>query len=77
MRAEELVAEIYRQKNELQTNGKYPKTVVMNSSSYNTIQDWHKTLGTLEGTIPDYISKETIFGLDILLDSAENPVVSD
>ena len=65
MRAEELVAEIYRQKLEVQSRGGNPAKVLMPPDAWEHIRAWHISLGVMEkAPHMDYISEKAIFGLD-------------
>lgn len=69
MRAEELVAEIYRQKLEIQQSGGKPCKVVMPPEAWEHINAWHISLGTMEqAPHMDYITDDSIFGLTVELD---------
>jgi len=77
MRAEELVAEIYRQKRALQASGGTPGTVVLSLEAWRHIRAWHLALGVMEQSPHrDYIGEDTIFDMTVLIDSVDNPVVS-
>ena len=66
MRAEALVAEIYRQKLEVQTRGKKPEKVVMSPDAWAHIRAWHISLGVMEkAPHMDYISDDAVFGLKV------------
>jgi hypothetical protein len=69
MRAEELVAEIYRQKLEVQKRGEKPLKVIMSPEAWEHIRAWHISLGVMEeAPHMDYISGDAIFGLSVELD---------
>ena len=69
MRAEELVAEIYRQKLEIQNRGKKPRKVLMPREAWRYIRAWHISLGVMEqAPHMDYIKEDSIFGLTVELD---------
>jgi len=71
LRAEECVAEVYRQLLEQQKTGSVPVRVIMTMDQYKSLQSWHKSLGAIQGTVPDYISENSLFGLEILIDSED------
>ena len=76
MRAEELIAEIYRQKTELQSKGVKPKKIILSMEAWRQIRAWHISLGSMEqAPHMDYIGEDTIFGLGILIDAVTRPVV--
>jgi len=69
MRAEELVAEIYRQKLEVQDSGGSPRQVIMSMDAWRHIRAWHLSRGVMEqAPHMDYISDDSIFGLEVLID---------
>lgn len=76
MRAEEIILDVYKEKLECSRKGNQPRQVVMNMEQYRTVQNYHRQLGTLEGNMPDYISTDSLFGLDILIDNREEISVS-
>ncbi|MBF9017399.1 hypothetical protein [Oceanispirochaeta sp. M2] len=76
MRAEELVAEIYRQKIELQKDGANPKQLILNMDAWRHIRAWHLARGIMEkAPHMDYITEDSIFDLEILIDAVEEPLV--
>lgn len=71
MRAEELVAEVYRQKLEVQEGGGKPRTVHMPREAWEHIRAWHISLGIMEkAPHMDYIGEESIFGLAVEISDA-------
>jgi len=76
MRAEELVAEIYRQKRVLQESGEHPDTVILSLEAWRHIRAWHLALGVMENSPhKDYIGEDTIFDMTVLIDSSDSPIV--
>ncbi|MDC7234210.1 MAG: hypothetical protein PQJ58_13330 [Spirochaetales bacterium] len=76
MRPEELIAEIYRQKTELQQKGEQPREVILNMESWRHIRAWHLARGVMEkAPHMDYITEDTIFEMDVLIDTADLPIV--
>lgn len=75
-RAEEIILGVYKEKIECRNRGFVPRQVVMNMGQYRSIQNYHRRLGKLEGDMPDYISQDSLFGLDILIDNREEISVS-
>ena len=68
MRAEELVAEIYRLKLEQQNKGYKPSQVMMPREAWDHIKAWHISLGVMDqAPHMDYITGESIFGLIVKL----------
>lgn len=64
-RAEEIVAEVYRQILGYREAGRDPKRVVMNRQQWETVDAWRSRLGVLDGAFPDYLSEDGLFGLEI------------
>lgn len=64
-RAEEIVAEVYRQILESRDAGGDPRRIVMNRQQWETVDAYRRRLGILEGPFPDYLSEEGLFGLEI------------
>ena len=76
MRAEELVAEIYRQKTELQNRGEKPSQVILSMEAWRHIRAWHLARGVMEqAPHMDYISEDSIFEMEVLIDGVEDPKV--
>jgi acyl-CoA-binding protein len=76
MRAEELIAEIYRQKTELQNEGKKPHQVIMSMEAWRHIRAWHLARGVMEQAAHmDYIGEDRIFEMDVLIDGVDSPKV--
>lgn len=70
-RPEELVVEIYRQKLKFQSLGMTPRKVVLSSHHLKAIRLWHAELGLMQNSAFEYITEETIHGLEICLDNAQ------
>ncbi len=64
-RAEELIAGIYQQILEMKGSGKSPARVIISRLFWNIIDDYRQGLGTLDGPLPDYLSEDSLFGLEI------------
>lgn len=64
-RPEELIAETYRQILAFRETGRIPERIVMSRSLWSIVDDYRKKLGILEGPLPDYLSEEGLFGLEI------------
>ena len=76
MRAEELLAEIYRQKIQLQQQGLTPRELILNMESWRHIRAWHLARGLMEESPHrDYIREDSVFELDVLIDTVEEPRV--
>ena len=67
-KAAELIAEIYKQRQEAVRAGKAPRCVVITPDAYDAIQEYRKTLGDLENSSADYMDKYTIFGLEFFIE---------
>ncbi len=66
MRPEEIIADIYRQLCEKQTQGERPKEVLMTLEQYRLLSWYRRFLGDIGKS--DYLDDYNIFGLDILVD---------
>lgn len=76
MRAEEIIADIYRQKIELQKKGLNPGQVILNMDAWRHIRAWHLARGIMEqAPHMDYITEDSIFEMDVLIDSVKEPLV--
>ena len=64
-RAEEIIAEVYRQLTEARSRGRRPKRILMSASLWNQVEEYRQSLGIIDGPHPDYLSEEGIFGLEI------------
>lgn len=70
MRAEEVIAEVLRQKRALMESGSTPKEVALSPGLYTLVEKYRLTLGVVEGPVPDYLQKGSLFGLDICIDNS-------
>jgi len=64
-KAEELIVEVYRQLLEIRSRGLEPKKVLMSPACWSSIESYRHSLGALNGPLPDYLSKNEIFGLEV------------
>lgn len=64
-KAEELIVEVYRQLLEARSRGIEPRKVVMPPTYWASIEDYRRSLGVLSGPVPDYLSKDEVFGLEV------------
>jgi len=64
-RAEELIAEVYRQILESRSHGLEPERVVMPFLLWDRINDYRHSLGIIDGPLPDYLSEDSLFGLEV------------
>ncbi len=76
MRAEELIAEIYRQKMTLQERGEKPCQLILSAEAWRHIRAWHLARGVMEkAPHMDYIQENSVFGLEVFFDNLETPLV--
>jgi hypothetical protein len=68
-RAEEIIVEALRQKNEILHSGGVPRGVVLSRANYERIQRYHAGLGEVTGEVEDYIGKYRLFGMPIYIDN--------
>jgi hypothetical protein len=64
-RAEEIIAETYKQVREAREKGRNPDRVVMNRELWLRIVEYRRSLGVIAGPVPDYLSEDGLFGLEI------------
>lgn len=64
-KAEELIVEVYRQLVEARSRGIEPQRVVMPPSFWASIENYRRSLGILNGLLPDYLSNNELFGLEV------------
>ena len=64
-RAEEIIAETYKQVLEAREKGRTPGKVVMNRELWLRVVDYRRSLGVIAGPVPDYLSEDGLFGLEI------------
>jgi hypothetical protein len=75
VRPEAIIADIYSQINEQRSIGQAPKEVLMNLKDYRLL-DWYRNfLGDAENSAHEYLGQYEIFGLEILIEAVERPVV--
>ena len=74
-RAEELILEVYRQRQEASEQGREATRVVMSLSHYRAIQRFHAHLGEVPEGAVDYIDRYRLFDLEICIERVERPVV--
>lgn len=68
-RAEEIIVEALRQKNEALSRGRTPTGVVLSRTNYDLIQHYHARLGEVQGSVEDYIGQYSLFGMPIYIDN--------
>lgn len=71
-----LLVEIYRQKKEREESGLSAARVVLSMLSYRKIRAYHCVLGKLPDHLPDYISKDRIFGLEVYIHDRPSVLVT-
>ena len=75
IRPEEIILEIYRQKQQCLEAGIKPVKVVLPIKLHRLIQRYHELLGNIDGPMPDYLQEDSIFGLEICIDNDSKIVV--
>jgi hypothetical protein len=70
-RAEEIIAETYRLIREKKSEGNIPDRVIMPFEYWKIIQTYRKSIGIIEGPVPDYLSENEIFGLEVWYGDSE------
>jgi hypothetical protein len=77
MRAEEIIAEIWRQIGKIRKDGGRPGRVVLSPEHYTLVQNYRAGLGTLENPEQDYISRHSLFNLTIYIEPSAVPTVDE
>jgi hypothetical protein len=75
LRAEEIILEIYKKKNELYGKGIMPSRIVITKKQLDILLRYKASLGELPDNSMDYITEDTLFGLPIFLDNVEQCTV--
>jgi len=73
-RAEEIIVEIFRQREDLVGEGRRPSRVIMSRAHYDQIQEYRAQLGDLP-TGADYLAKYHVFDLEICVEDVQTPRV--
>ena len=73
--AQELILEVYRQRQLLADSGGRATRVIMSLHHYRTIQQYHALLGGLPEGRTDYIDRYRLFDLEICVEQVECPRV--
>lgn len=66
-RAEELIAEIYRQYSTMKQEGKQPVRVCLPITYIRRLRIWHALMGTAATASHEYLTHDSIFGLDFFV----------
>lgn len=74
-RPEELIVDIYRQRDELVAAGGSASRVVISLAHYREIQAYHSRLGEIAEGKSDYIDKYRLFDLEICIEDVDWPRV--
>jgi hypothetical protein len=67
MRAEDIIAQAYKHKSDLEAQGKKPERIVMTRAQYELVQAWHRSLGDPPPGVRDYVSRHELFGIPIYI----------
>ncbi|MCG8454019.1 MAG: hypothetical protein MI717_12655 [Spirochaetales bacterium] len=76
-RAEEIIAKVYASCCEIRQRGNTPQFITMPSAYWKAVDDYRKRLGPLEGTLPDYLADDGLFGLEAWITEEEHITVWD
>ena len=76
MRAEEIIAEVYRQKKDLAESGGEARGVTMSMAQWRMLRDYRARLGDPPGDMPDYLQEDSLFGLEIFIEPGPVRVLS-
>ena len=66
-RAQELIAEIYRQYNELRQEGKQPTRVLLPGSWIRRLRVYHALMGVADNPAGEYLGWDSIFGMEFFV----------
>lgn len=70
MTIQEIILEVMKARNDRVAAGLKPTVVILSKSRYQELMLYHASLGDMPEGQPDYISKDTLFDLNICLDSS-------
>lgn len=68
--AEELILKILKEKKEAMERGIFPSKVIMHSEHYRRIKLYRLQIGSYPGGVQDYMTDDSVFGLEICLDNS-------
>lgn len=77
MRAEEIIAELWRQMREMRAGGKNPAKIILSPEQCRHVWAWHIALGELKDPSQDYITRDSIFGLPVFIEENAAPKVAE
>jgi hypothetical protein len=77
MRAEEILAEAWRQICAVRGRGGRPARIVLSPEAYRLVQDYRAGLGSLQDPEMDYISRHSLFTLPVYIEKAAAPRVEE
>lgn len=77
MRAEEIIAEIWKQIGEIRARNGRPGRVVLSPDCYQLVQQYRAGLGDLANPALDYISRYEVFGLPVYIDPSVPAIVEE
>lgn len=75
-RAEELIVDIYRQRDEMIRSGLKPDRVIMSRDHYDLIQAYRASLGEMPLGKTDYLDRYRVFDLEICIEEVNGPQVA-
>ena len=70
MRAEEIIAAVYKRRSEIVREGRRPEKVVLSKANYDLLEDYRRRLPPFPPGIPDYITQYSLFDLPIYVDDS-------
>lgn len=73
--AEEIIVTVYQQMTEIRQAGGIAEGILLTQDRYRQLQQYRARLGTLPEGMPDYITKDALFGLPIFAGSADDPAI--
>jgi hypothetical protein len=70
MRAEEIIAQVFKRKRELLLAGEKPEKIILSRENYETLEDYRRKLPPYPPGVPDYIGQYSLFDLPIFIDNS-------
>ena len=77
MKAEEILAEVWRQIRDIRGRGGLPARIVISPEAYRLVQEYRAGLGSLENPEMDYLSRHSIFTLPVYVEKDVSPRVEE
>ena len=66
---------MYRQIRGIRDAGRKPRRIILPRQSWNRIQEYRRTLGSLSGPFADYLAEGELFGIEIWYGTSNDIIV--